>query len=1303
MRLDSVRPIIGLFLSVVTVALSSHGWAEEEFSGAAVGAYQEPGFSSGRDYSVDSQVDSVDPFTGALKIAVQDLFLPGNGGLDISVVRNYQSVTNTGPYSNGRSSRTPFGTGWDIHFGRVLVTSQQSFINNSSNAAGCKIGQVSSKLNPILELPDGSRDVLVDADGTDYAFITKGRWIGECLPSGAENRDGGLLVTSPEGLEYLFNVKGQVALEPSSGAYLVSKITDPDGNYLKFTYNTDSNFFKVLTRINSSDGRVVSFNYSDEDGALARLTSVSGEGRSATYSYVDAAYAVGPRAQYLKRVGYSDGSDWNYTYNDVSSPAGESNGRYSMATMTSPLGLKTTYGYDIRQMGPDVREKLNVVVERSQSNISGSADGGHVWNYTYDKGYAPNNDFTQVSGDAQCVRYDHVGTNTINSGVTGVDRGLWKVGLLVRKEIRSPGCGTLLRSETFTWDSQKVSSQNEMRRYTLLVENDTLAPVLEKKVISQDGTSYSTSYSYDQYGYPASLSEDGQKSRTTTISYTRPSGKWILGRISTRKISGVSGNTTYSYFSNGRINNETAYGVVTSYSYTGAGDIASITDANGFTTTHSDYYRGVPRKTVYPDGAVEQRGVNSRGTVASVTDPLGHKTTYTYDSMDRLSSITPPKGESAKTIIDYSVGSGIRETLTRGNYQRVRQYNQLGWMTGQTESGGSAAIVMSTTYRANGQKAFASYPAYGAASAYGDTFSSDGLGRVTAVTHGDGSIARYNYQGGNSVSITDERGKVTVQKYVSFGEPGERFQTSTTQPGNLQTVVDVDNIGRVTSIVQGGLSRTFDYNGKGFLETETNPETGATLYTYDAVGNVKSKQVGSAATDTFNYDKRNRLLDVTYGGNANLKLTNTYDLDGLLRSQTFFGTSWGYDYDSHNKLISETLTLDSPARTRTISYGYDAMDRLTRLTYPSGLVVDYAPDAYGRATKAGTYASNIAYHPNGLLKALTYGNGRVLSVAQEATRLELKERLVGGPELPMRLQYGFDDAGNLTQINNLQNSSLNQTLGYDDLNRLTSARGAWGAATYGYNSRGDLTTQTIGDRSLTYTYDAQGRLASLSGGVTASFSYDAKGNVLQGRGQYAYNKANNLSFLCLVPNSDCAASPDQRFSYDGRGNRVVQTMADGEQILSLYGTQGQLLWQENLLDQSKQEFIYVAGERIADRERCEDVDTDNDGMPNCFERRFDFDRRDLEDALKDADGDGLSNLLEYQLGSLPRNLDSDADGLPDIWEWRNGLNPAYAGDADIDSDGDGITNADEYVQGKKPTRRDALGPTVAPVIDLLLN
>ena len=50
--------------------------------------------------------------------------------------------------------------------------------------------------------------------------------------------------------------------------------------------------------------------------------------------------------------------------------------------------------------------------------------------------------------------------------------------------------------------------------------------------------------------------------------------------------------------------------------------------------------------------------------------------------------------------------------------------------------------------------------------------------------------------------------------------------------------------------------------------------------------------------------------------------------------------------------------------------------------------------------------------------------------------------------------------------------------------------------------------------------------------------------------------------------------------------------------------------------------------------------------------------------------------------------DTDSDGMPDQWEIAYGLNPSSSGDANLDPDGDGLTNLQEYQHGTNPIDPD---------------
>lgn len=53
------------------------------------------------------------------------------------------------------------------------------------------------------------------------------------------------------------------------------------------------------------------------------------------------------------------------------------------------------------------------------------------------------------------------------------------------------------------------------------------------------------------------------------------------------------------------------------------------------------------------------------------------------------------------------------------------------------------------------------------------------------------------------------------------------------------------------------------------------------------------------------------------------------------------------------------------------------------------------------------------------------------------------------------------------------------------------------------------------------------------------------------------------------------------------------------------------------------------------------------------------------------------------------NADSDGDGMPDDWEKKYGLNPQDPSDADLDSDEDGFTNLEEYRAGTNPVDKSS--------------
>ena len=77
-------------------------------------------------------------------------------------------------------------------------------------------------------------------------------------------------------------------------------------------------------------------------------------------------------------------------------------------------------------------------------------------------------------------------------------------------------------------------------------------------------------------------------------------------------------------------------------------------------------------------------------------------------------------------------------------------------------------------------------------------------------------------------------------------------------------------------------------------------------------------------------------------------------------------------------------------------------------------------------------------------------------------------------------------------------------------------------------------------------------------------------------------------------------------------------------------------------------------------------DNDNDGMSDFWEQIYGLDDNDPADAATDLDSDELTNLQEYQLGTLPNNSDSDGDGLTDGDEVNTHTTDPSLSDTDAD-------------------------------------
>jgi uncharacterized protein RhaS with RHS repeats len=335
-----------------------------------------------------------------------------------------------------------------------------------------------------------------------------------------------------------------------------------------------------------------------------------------------------------------------------------------------------------------------------------------------------------------------------------------------------------------------------------------------------------------------------------------------------------------------------------------------------------------------------------------------------------------------------------------------------------------------------------------------------------------------------------------------------------------------------------------------------------------------SRAVGASGTTTFGYDGQNRLTSASYPG-PTPSVTKTYTNTNRLATVTSSVATRAYGYDSNDNLTSESLTVDGLGFG--LTYGYNGNDQLSSLTYPvSGRVVAYAPDALGRPTQVSGFVGGVGYWASGQISQINYANGTTSNYGQNSRLWPSYFQTTGAARTHLSSTYGYDGLGNLTSITDGVDGSYYRTLGYDALNRLSSASGPWGSGMLTYDGAGNLRSQTIGPNRLSYVYSGGNLLSSVSGSRTATYSYDAHGNVVgTGSKTFAYDGASNMT--C----ANCNDATSAQYQYDGLNQRV-STHKAGVKTYEFYSFNGNLLTEFTpSLSNRLAEYIYLGGKRIA--------------------------------------------------------------------------------------------------------------------------
>ena len=292
------------------------------------------------------------------------------------------------------------------------------------------------------------------------------------------------------------------------------------------------------------------------------------------------------------------------------------------------------------------------------------------------------------------------------------------------------------------------------------------------------------------------------------------------------------------------------------------------------------------------------------------------------------------------------------------------------------------------------------------------------------------------------------------------------------------------------------------YNNRGLLESETEmPQGKTTRYRYDAMKRLSQKEKPDGVTLNYTYDALGRRQTLT-SSDGTISYAYSYDLhDNLIqvhdqRQQRTYNRI----YDLWDRLLAEEI---SPGVY--MHYDYDANDRLTRMTLPDGSFVTYTYDpfhltAIQRFSSSGRLiceCKSFEYdRQNHLLKSQT-------TAGITAYTYDLLGRAVAieAPYWQSHLD-AFDPIGNLLKMRQQDPSGIWESqLTYDRFNQLNS-ESTIETNQFAYDSLGNCLrkndqwhtinalNQVVSDAKTEYTYDANGNLRSQSS-PQAIYTYDA--------------------------------------------------------------------------------------------------------------------------------------------------------------------------------------------------------------------
>ena len=814
-----------------------------------------------------------------------------------------------------------------------------------------------------------------------------------------------------------------------------------------------------------------------------------------------------------------------------------------LSAVTDPFGRVLTINTNASGLVTAISDGLGIIATYAYGNAGELLSVTYADNSAYNFSYDGNLRLTAVTdalGDVlEAHSYDALGRAITSEKQGGVDR--YSLNYLSDTETEvTDGLGHVTK---YTFDTSK--GRNVVTRVEGLcscgggggsqVQTWTFDDQLNVTAIT-DALGHTLSYTYDADGNQLTATD-----ASGTVTYTYNEFGEILTR--TNQLGAISTNT---YDAAGNLSTVTnALGKMSKVTYDVHGMPLTVTDARGKVTTFVYDATGNLAKRTDALNHSTEFAYDARGRLLSSTNALGNMTSFSYDAFGRVNLVTRADGTTMTYEYDLA-GRRIAVIDAKGN-RSTSTYDAAYRLTSQTDAAGQtntyAYDVMSnlvSTTDALGRVINYEYDEFNRLEKTIYPPATAGAPRLFEALHYD--------QGGNVIERIDTAGRVTTYSY----DDSNRV-TSSTDAANQTTQFEYDALSRMTALVDALNQRyRFNYDPIGRLRKMHRGQD-VMSFTYDAVGNRKTRTDYNGAVTEYTYDAVNRLKTILYPDSSSVSYT--YDKLSRLQTATNETGTVNFDYNRMNRLTTATDVFG-----QVVTYNYDANGNRTKLSLNNAVVGTYKYDAIDRLTKildaAGATFTFDYDAANRLTQKKAPNN---VKTAYQYDGLDRLTRLLdtkGVNSLADR-QYQYNDAGQITQI---AEPTLVRNFAYDAVDRLTAvsySNPALPTETYAYDGTGNRTSSQNG----AYGYQKFNRLVSTA---SATYSSDANGNLISktdatGTTQFVWDFENRLRQVTL-PNGASV-----NYKYDALGRRIQRAPSlgvaanfvyDGQEVIRDVNTNG---------------------------------------------------------------------------------------------------------------------------------------------------